>query len=109
MDEATVERALWALAGEQPPFFQYMDATTFGGRSMTAVHDPTGHARRTVGAWPTQETLAESIVTALQQAADNEPDEAKRGRLRKLADAVGDVGKATVVGVLTNVLTGGVS
>lgn len=38
----------------------------------------TGHARRTVGTWPTPDAWADGLVEALAEAADQETDEAKR-------------------------------
>jgi len=39
-DDDTVQNALWALAGEHPPFFSYEDGSTFDGRRIDAAHQP---------------------------------------------------------------------
>jgi hypothetical protein len=106
-DYETVQQALWALAYEQPPFFDPIDTSSFGGRDMAGVREVSGHARRTVSAWPTPEVLADRIITALNEAANNEPDEAKKGMLRRGAETVGGVGKDVLTGVLTQVITQG--
>ena len=100
---ADVKKAVYRLLGEQPPFFQVADATTFGGRDFASVHSPTGHAQRTVGAWPTPENLSERIIDALAEAAESEEDPEKKSRLSHK----GDVGKGTLAGVLVRVLTQG--
>ena len=103
LDLADVKKAVWKLLGEEPAFFQITDSTTFGGRDFAAVHSPTGHAQRTVGAWPTPDSLSERIVVALSDAAANEQDPETKSRLSHAAD----VGKGTLAGVLARVLTQG--
>lgn len=106
LDDVAVDRALWSLAAESPPFFQYLDGSTFAGRSMIAVHDPTGHARRTVGAWPTPEAWAVRFLAALEEAAESEPDAVKRSKLRKVVESVREAGTGVIVGVAANVISG---
>lgn len=104
-DDDTVQSALWALAGEQPEFFRHVDASSMQGRYMHAAFQPTGHARRTVGTWPSPEQWADLLVKALEEAADNEHDEVKRGKLRKLADDAGAVGQSVLSDVIAAVVT----
>jgi hypothetical protein len=78
---------------------------TFGG--VVGIGAPTGHARRVVGAWPTPEGLADRIIATLNEAAYNEPDEAKKGKLRRGADAVAGVGKDMLTDVMAQVVTRG--
>ena len=96
-DSRTVQRALVALAHEDPPLFGQVGEHDFG---IHTVAYPTGHARRIVGSWPTPESLAERIVDGLEEAADKEPDEDKRGRLRRAASSVRDVGRELFVDVV---------
>lgn len=103
LDIADVKKAVYRLLGEQPPFFQVSDSTTFEGRDFTSVHSPTGHAQRTVGAWPTPDSLSERIIDALNEAAATEQDPETKSRLSHAAD----VGKGTLAGVLARVLTQG--
>lgn len=107
-DDATVRRAVFALADEQPPFFRYADATTFGGRDIGAVSNPTGYARRTVGAWPTADALADRIVQGLERAAEAETDQERQGWLRKAAAWFGTAGRGVLVEVAGSAVSRGV-
>ncbi|WP_020387712.1 hypothetical protein [Kribbella catacumbae] len=78
-----------------------------GEGHIMIVGAPTGHARRVVGAWPTPESLADRIIAALNDAADNEPDEAKKGKLRRAAEAVAGVGRDILTDVTAQVITKG--
>jgi hypothetical protein len=104
MPEDQVQRALQALADEHPPFFEASEATAAEGRIVLLVANPTGYARRTVGAWPTAETLADRLVQALATAADNEPDEEKRSKAKQTALFLGSAGKDLLVNVLATVI-----
>lgn len=103
LDRTTVRQALFALAAEQPPFFQYSDTSRMAGRDIDYITNPTGHARRTVGTWPTPESLADRIVAAFHEAAAEEPDPVRRSKLQQAAD----VGKAAIAGVISTVITQG--
>ncbi|MET9318314.1 hypothetical protein ABZX12_41420 [Kribbella sp. NPDC003505] len=100
-----VERALRALEHEQPPFITDLQKTASG--EVVGIGAPTGHARRTVGAWPTPDILADRIIVALNEAADNEPDEVKKGKLRRAAEAVAGVGRDILTDVTAQVITKG--
>lgn len=102
-----VNKALWKLSGEHPPFFEISDASTFGGREIAAVSNPSGHAQRTVRAWPTPESVVDRMIAALQDAAENADTAEERSRLQRAAEAVGGVGRGVVTGVITHVLTQG--
>jgi hypothetical protein len=104
LPEDQVQRALQALADEHPPFFEASEATAAEGRIVLLVANPTGYARRTVGAWPTAETLADRLTQALAKAADDEPDEEKRGWLRKTAAWFGSAGRDVAVDVASSVI-----
>ena len=106
LSQDDVQRALRALMHEDPPFFTTGPVRASG--HITMIGQVTGHARRTVGSWPTPEGLADRIVAALQDAADAADNPEEQTRLRKAADAIGGIGKGVVTGVLTHVLTNGV-
>lgn len=106
LDGETVTRALFALANEQPPFFSYIDGSSLAGKDIFGVRDPTGHARRTVGTWPTPQSLAEAIVAGLKQAADTEPDPERKTVLRRTADFFAGVGSGVLTGVTTAAING---
>ncbi|GAA1822070.1 hypothetical protein HC028_23170 [Planosporangium flavigriseum] len=105
LPEDVVQRALLALDREDPPFFTPVDGSTLVGKHISGVKEPTGHARRTVGTWPTPEALADRLVQALAQAADNEPDEEKRGWLKKTAAWFGSAGRDVAVDIASSVVT----
>lgn len=108
LNEGTVRAAFFALAAEQPAFFRHGDTSRLARRDIDYALDPTGHARRTVGSWPTPENLADRIVAALNEAAEQAPTPDDRTKLKKAAEAVSGVGKGVLTGVLTHVLTQGI-
>jgi hypothetical protein len=108
LDDDVVRAAYFALYGEQPPFCKFSDLSTLAGSDIDWARDPTGHARRTAGGWPTSESLADRIVAAFDDAARQTHDPEERARLIRAAEAVGGIGKGVVTGVLTKVLTEGV-
>jgi hypothetical protein len=108
LDEDTVQRALWALAAEHPPFFTVVDGSSLAGRYILEVNSPTGHARRTVGSWPSPETIAAGLIAALQEAAEHETSDERKGRLRRAADALGGLGKDVLSEVIASVITKGI-
>ena len=65
----------------------------------------TDAARQAVGQWPSPESVVDRIVGELVAAAEREPDEAKRTKLRAAADAVGGFARDVVVSVIANVAT----
>lgn len=102
LSEDDVQKALRALKHDDPPYITKMTAQ--GNGDIYLVGAPTGHARRVVGAWPTPEGLADRIIDALNDAADNESDEAKKGKLRRGAEAVAGVGRDVLVDVTSQVI-----
>jgi hypothetical protein len=68
-----------------------------------------GEAYFLTGLHPSGDDLVSALVSALRQAADQVADPAEKTRLRTLADNVGSVGRDVLGGVLTAVLTAGVS
>ncbi|MER6175721.1 hypothetical protein [Streptosporangium sp. NPDC001681] len=103
MDPVDVRRALAALAGAQPPYLQFQDATDneSDGLEIDAIHSPTEAARRVVGVWPA-EVLARQIIAGLEAAAAAEPDEDKRNRLKQTAQFLGGTGWSVLLGVAGN-------
>ncbi|WP_436759348.1 hypothetical protein [Streptosporangium sp. V21-05] len=103
--EEEVQRAIRALSQEEPAFFDFTDTSSQARREIGLVYDVTGHARRTVGTWPTPETLAKKIIAELHAAAEAEPDEEKRSRLKKTADWFGTTGWSVILGVAGNAVS----
>ena len=95
LEMATVQLALRALASEDPPFVTKMSRAM--GGMVIFVGPPTGHARRAVGSWPTPESIADRLVTALDEAAEREPDPERKGWLRKTAAYLGHAGRDLAV------------
>ncbi|MGW2620342.1 hypothetical protein [Streptomyces sp. NPDC001500] len=77
----------------------------FAGPPSWHVQSVTGEARRMVGQWPTAEQFVDEVARRLLAAADAEPDEERRGRLRELASAAGGVARNVFVDVTAAVIT----
>jgi hypothetical protein len=107
-DEITVQRALNALAAEDPPFFEYRDysAVNEDGRRLGSIHAPSGHARRAVGTWPTANALVDRIIAGLNEAAEAEEDEDRRNRLQRTAAWFGGAGREVLLSVISGAITG---
>lgn len=105
----TVQRALVALAAEEPSFFEFSDMTTMGSaiREIDNIRNPSGHARRTVKTWPTAETLADRLIAGLEQAADETTDEEEASRLRRTGQWFGAAGRDVLVNIISSTMTGG--
>jgi hypothetical protein len=106
LDDETVHRSLWALAAEQPPFFKYVDGSTLQRRDLDRVYALTGHARRTVGAWPTPDGWADRLVAALEAAAEREPDAEKQGKLKLAASILGGIAREVIVRSASGAIVG---
>lgn len=97
-----VERALNALEVEDPPFITKLDRYSSG--RIRLVGRPTGHARRAVGAWPSAESIADRLVSALDEAAEREPDPERKGWLRTSAAYLGSGGRDLAVEIGATVI-----
>lgn len=80
---------------------------TGGGLKNTMVREVYPSARRAVGQWPTPESLAERILAQLEQAAEDEPDEEKRSRLKDASRTLRSAGRDLLINVIATVLTKG--
>jgi hypothetical protein len=91
-----------ALKRLEPTYVRLVEglARDPSGCSVAGVTDA---ARRAVGQWP--ESAADGIVRGLLEAADREPDQAKRTRLRAAADVLGGFGRDLLINVIANVAT----
>jgi hypothetical protein len=102
LEAKEVYRAVMALS---PTYLEL--SITMGGEEGAAVQGVTDEARRAVGQWPSPDVWADRIVKAYQQAAEQEPDENKRGRLRATAEALGGFGRDLLVEVLATGISKG--
>jgi hypothetical protein len=100
MDAGQVGRAVRALS---PRFVK--TGPTMGDLTDVPIMGITDEARQAVGQWPTPESVADRIVAALVEAADREPDQGKRTKLRAAADALGGFGRDLLINVVANVAT----
>jgi hypothetical protein len=97
-----VNRALRALASARPPLIEGIE---IGEATYPIIlTGVTERARREVGAWPSPEGLADRVIAAMEQAAEDEPDAEKRGKLRQLASLLGDMGRDILVDVASKAL-----
>ncbi|MEU3340675.1 hypothetical protein [Streptomyces sp. NPDC006668] len=101
LDLKEVTKAAYALESDQLIDLQ----RSMGGPDSWTVKSVSGEARRMVGQWPTAEQFVDELVRRLQAAADGEPDEERRGRLRELASAAGGVARNVFVDVTAAVIT----
>lgn len=76
-----------------------------GGAASWHVTAVSGEARRLVGQWPTAEQFVDEVARRLRDAANEEPDPERRGRLRELASSAGDVARNVFVDVATSVIS----
>lgn len=102
LDVARVGVALSRLNGEYVEVLEDMDG--WEAAVVFAIHPA---ARRAVGQWPSPEVLAQRIVSQLDRAADQEPDPAKKSKLRALAKAAGEVGTKALGGIIAAAATYG--
>jgi hypothetical protein len=96
-----VKRSLLALDGA---YLEVRKVLAGGSASHWRVVDAYPNARLVVGQWPTPEALADRLTQALATAADNEPDEEKRGWLKKTAAWLGSAGRDVAVDVASSVI-----
>lgn len=70
-------------------------------RSLMWAHDITGDAYLMTGLHPSGDDALSSLIDALRQAADLEPDPDEKSRLRRAADSLGGISRSVAVGVMT--------
>jgi hypothetical protein len=82
----------------------YIDATaTLGGEYL--IKRTTERGLRAASAWPDDaERLASKLIEALADAAENEPEPEKRGKIRAAAKSVAGMGKDVLTDVLATAL-----
>jgi hypothetical protein len=100
MDPQQVAKAVRALA---PTYL--VVSPSMGGPESLGIDGVTDEARRAAGQWPTAEGIVDRLVQGLLDAADQEPDEQKRSRLRAVAEGLGGFVRDVAVGVISNAAT----
>ena len=101
LDEDDVVRALTAL---HPLFVGEMAQYSGGGAGQWTIDSVTSEARQLAGQWPSPGSLIGQLAAAFRVAADQEPGEQERDRLRQLADALTGRLRDLAVGVAAEVL-----
>jgi len=99
LEEWDVFRAVQALSPTHLELKLYGAGGRPGPHRILRVTD---QARRAVGQWPTPEAVVERIARALIEAADREPDERKRSRLRTAGEALLGFGKDVAANAVAN-------
>jgi hypothetical protein len=100
MDPQEVGRAVMALA---PTYL--VVGPSMGGPESLGIDGVTDEARRAVGQWPSAEGIVDRLVQGLLDAAEAEPDEQKRSRLRAVAEGMGGFARDVAVGVISKAAT----
>lgn len=93
-----VGKAALALDGSYFELHKLMTGGDFGPWFVTKVYPS---ARIAVGQWPSGEVWTNRLVKALSEAAESEPDERKKSKLRATAEAVAGVARDITVEVLS--------
>lgn len=103
-DQQTVMASLRRLDTEQPPFFTKMEKMFGGG--VSHVFEPTGHAQRTIRAWPKAEDKLEELIKVLSAIAEQENDPEKASRLARVRDYLAAGGRDLAINVISGLITG---
>jgi hypothetical protein len=102
LEEWDVFRAVQALSPTHLELKLYAAGGRPGPHRILRVTD---QARRAVGQWPSADTIVDRLVQGLIDAADQEPDEQKKSRLRSVAEGLGGFARDVAVGVISSVAT----
>jgi hypothetical protein len=100
-DAGTVAQALAALEG---PYVVAVRRDMGSGSSGWSITKVTADARRVVSQWPSPESLVDRLAEAFGTAADGEPDDEKKGRLRQVASFLGSTGRDVATEVVSKVI-----
>lgn len=96
LDIEQVGSALIALDGA------YIDLRrAAGGFDGWWVESVTPLARQAVGQWPSPEALVDKIAAGIAEAADQEPDEARKGGLRAVRRGLAGAGRDIAINVVS--------
>ena len=102
VDVETAERALWALRRAEPPYIEGQTVDQEAAPIM--VYGVTERAMVVAGQWPSPEAAVDELVATLAEAAEAEPDEDKRSKLKAAAQALGSVGRDIAIGWATGMI-----
>ena len=99
---------LAALAAMEHTYVTLNLVLAGGNPNPQMVSGVTAAARRAVGQWPSPESMTDRLLAALDSAAEQEEDPARKSRLRSAADAVAGIGRDVLVNVITAAATGAI-
>jgi DNA-binding transcriptional ArsR family regulator len=100
LDEAEVERAAFALYDAGLVHVDERATMIAGFTGMTS------EARKIVGLWPSEESIADRLIASLEQAVDRASTPEERTRRQRILDAVRDGGRDFAVALGAGILTG---
>jgi hypothetical protein len=98
MDTGVVGSALYALSPDYVRLGRRLAAED-SSIDLQVIDGVTAEARRSVGQWPTGESLIEQLVTGLDTAAEQETDPDRRNRLRDVARGLGGAAKSIAIDI----------
>lgn len=84
----------------------YLDIVTAHGGHVINIKSVSGRAYTIAGLHPDGDDIADRLVSALRQAAEQTADEEDRSTLRKAARYVADIPRDIAVGVVSAVISG---
>lgn len=90
LDEVQMRAGLRALETASPP---YLEVEGYAEIVKTISE----RARRELGSWPSAPAVVDELIAALEAAADDEPEEQRKGRLRSIAEGLGGFARDVAV------------
>lgn len=102
LPEEDVQAAVRALAESNPPYIR-----STGAAQLTypvIISGVTERARRTVGQWPSAESLVTQLAEGLSAAAEHEIDPKKRRGFREAAKIIGGTGRDIVTEIMAKII-----
>jgi hypothetical protein len=98
-----VARSLTAM--EHTYVGEFHQFLTGGDPSSWYVMHVTPEARQAVGQWPTPENVVDRLAQAFSDAAEQERDPERKGKLRSIAGFLTDTGKDFAAEIVAKVIT----
>lgn len=93
-----VQRSVLAL--DRDRLVDGLKTTDGTGTRAHAIRNVAGDAYRKVGAWPTPDTMADRLLTALEDLAEYSDDQVTRTKARKALDGLGSFSRDVLVAVV---------
>jgi hypothetical protein len=103
MDRGAVGSALYALSPDYVRLGRKL-AEEDSSIDLQVIDGVTAEARRSVGQWPTGESLIKQLIAGLDEAAEQEMDPERRSRLRDVARGLGGAAKSIAIDIARQVL-----